>query len=713
MTKRGNSRSAFARNCSALVLGGAALPFMAVSALAQETPDAGSSGDDEIVVTARSRAENLLQVPDSVTVLSASTIENAGVRGLNEVSALTSNLNYMNYEQPGVVAVSLRGVSQLRIGQAPVAFVVDGVTVYNPQEFSQEMFDVQQIEVLKGPQGALYGINSIGGAINITTRAPSNEFEGVARVGAAEGNERRGFVRISGPLVEDRVLFSASANFRTTDGLLDDIYGRDIDFADEVGVRGRLLLNFNDRLSADLRANYTNLDAGALYFAPEQEVFPGDGTIVGEVNADLLGRSSREVGGASAKITYEADFGRIDFINAWTQLTSDADQDGDTSALSAMEFYANNDTETLVHELRLTSHDDERLRWIVGGLVMNFERDTETGVYLNLNGPMFGGPGVPADKSLILAAQLADALENEIYAVFGQVNYDLTDALELTLALRYDADSATIDRGALVESETFSAWQPKVSLSYDLTDDVMVYGTYSEGFRSGGFNTVDVFGARYEQEGTQNYEVGVKSRLWGGRGALSVAAFRTEYENQQIFVFDLGTASQNLVNAPSSEISGFEVELSARPFEGFDLNMSYGYLDTTINSFPDLPSASIDTSAIPGRHIPLNSEYTFNVSAQYTAPLGGAWSAFGRVDFERRGPMYWQADNLDVQEAFNLVNFRLGVERGDFTAALYVNNASDEEYLENYFPGEWIGFIDMSYPSNHRRQVGFEASYHF
>ncbi|MEZ5982964.1 MAG: TonB-dependent receptor [Parvularculaceae bacterium] len=696
-----------------LMLCGAALPLVAQGAAAQD--GAGSepaASSDTITVTARRRTENLQDVPDSVTVLGSEVIEDAGVRGINDVAAMTSNLNYMNYEQPGVVAVSIRGISQLRIGQASVAFVVDGVTVYNPQEFSQELFDIQQIEVLKGPQGALYGINSIGGAINITTKQPSNEIEGMVRLGYAKGNEKKAFARVSGPLVEDKVLFSVSGNYRKTDGLLNDIYGRDVDAAEETGLRGRLVFNLADNLTADFRGTYTRLDAGALYFAPEQNLFGGE--VLGEINADVLQHTERNVGSASGKISYEAGFATVDFISAWTKLTSSVHQDGDTTGLSAFEFIGDNEAKTIVEEIRFTSPSDQRFRWIFGGLYMNFNRYETTDIMLNLNGPFNGGAGVPSEKDLVVASQNLDDLENNIYAVFGQINYDVLDNLELTLALRYDADHAKITRiGGATQTDTYSAWQPKASLAYHFTDDLMGYATFSKGFRSGGFNSVNVFGADYKQEGTTNYEAGVKSTLFGGKATLSLAGFYTDYKDQQIFIYDLATSSQNLVNAPDSRIYGVEVDFAARPFEGLDFNASFGYLDTKLKSFPDLPSASVDTSIIPGKRIPLSTEYTANVSAQYEHPIAGDWSGFGRVDYERRGDMYWQADNLDVQKAFNLVNLRAGIENDNFTASVYVKNAFDKAYLENFFPGEWLGFIDLSYPSNNRRQYGFEASYKF
>lgn len=693
---------------------GLALVFQQGAFANETTAPSEAISLEEITVTARRRTENLKDVPDSITVLNSGTIENAGVTSVDGVAALTSNLNYMNYEQPGVVAVSIRGISQLRIGQASVAFVVDGVTVYNPQEFSQELYDIQQIEVLKGPQGALYGINSIGGAINITTKQPTNELEGMIKLGYAEGNDRKAFATLSGPIAEDKVLFRVSANYRKADGLLNDILDRNADFREEYGVRGKLLFNLNDKLSLDLRANYSYLDAGAFYFQPEQHLFPGDGAILGEINADAPEFSKRKVKGTSAKLSYDMDFARLDLISAWTKLASHGLQDGDTLALSGLEFTEDNSARTLVQEVRLTSPDDQRFRWILGGLYMHFKRETDVHVLLNLNGPFNGGAGVPSEKLLVDVAQTLDDLKNNIYAVFGQANYDIMDDLELTMALRYDQDDAKITRiDGVPQSDSFKSLQPKVSLAYHVTEDAMTYATFSKGFRSGGFNSVPVFVDEYKKEETTNFEIGMKSDLFDGKALLSLSGFYTDYKNQQIFIFDLATASQSLINAPSSEILGLEVELSSRPVEGLDLNASFGYLDTKLKSFPALPSASVDTTLIPGNKIPLNTEYTFNFSAQYTHPITDRWSALGRIDVERRGKMYWQADNLDVQKAFNLVNLRAGVETDSLSVMAYAKNLFDKKYLENYFPSEWIGFIDLSYPSNNRRQFGVEASYRF
>lgn len=221
---------------------------------------------EELVVTARKRSESLQDVPDAVTAFTAQDIETAGIDDIEDFIALTPNLTVRETFRSGVTFITLRGVTTGQQGWAPITFVVDGVQAGSLDAINQgALLDLEQIEVLKGPQGALYGAGAIAGAVNVRTKAPSEEFEGQVKLRLGNGNDRAVSALLSGSLIEDKLRGLISVYDRDTDGLIDSTAGVDLDFEDQTTVRGRLIFNATDNLSFDLRAAVTDIEAGAAF----------------------------------------------------------------------------------------------------------------------------------------------------------------------------------------------------------------------------------------------------------------------------------------------------------------------------------------------------------------------------------------------------------------------------------------------------------------
>ena len=218
---------------------------------------------EEIVVTSRKREENLQAVPDSVTAFDAVTIENAGIDDVQDFIDLTPNISIRETFRAGVTFITMRGITTGQQGWAPVTYVVDGVQAGSLDAINQgALMDIERIEVLKGPQGALYGAGAIAGAINVVTKKPTNEMEGRIKGSYARANDIKLSGAISGPLVEDKILFRIGAYYRNTDGLIKSTDGVGLDFEEQATIRGRLLFNFED-VTIDLQASYSDITAGA------------------------------------------------------------------------------------------------------------------------------------------------------------------------------------------------------------------------------------------------------------------------------------------------------------------------------------------------------------------------------------------------------------------------------------------------------------------
>ena len=527
---------------------------------------------EEIVVTARKRSESLQEVPVAVTAFTASNIEDAGIESAADFLALTPNVTFVSAESAGVNFLTIRGLTQVRNGESPVAVVVDGVLMTDPGQFDQELFDIQQIEVLKGPQGALYGRNAIGGAINITSKAPSEETEAKVALGIGNG----GLVKIKGAVggsLSETVNYRLAASRSDRDGYLDNAFLiEEVDPYEETSFRGRLNWQASDKLDVDLRLSRSEVEGGSLNFVINADFNTFD--FVGDANdtsvdftANRIGVNERDITSASIKLDYDLGFATLTSVTAY-------DDQSEYYAASAYPYECNpacpvslettpigqfftdsfggttpqlvkvfTEVEAFSQELRLTSSDDASLRWIAGLYYLQTDRfrglptEIDTGVASQIN-----------DQSVFNSNTLfgfADDNDNTAYAAFGQLNYDLSENFELSAALRYDRDereqtnvapvTLTTSRG-LTRTNDFSEVQPKVTLKHRVADNFNWFITWSEGFRSGGFNQVGIGAAAaaagisgindsYEKEVSSNIEVGFKAVFNEGRTKLNGGAF--------------------------------------------------------------------------------------------------------------------------------------------------------------------------------------------
>lgn len=672
------------------------------TAWAQESTPAAMAGgaesdDGSIVVTARRREENLQDVPDSIAVLRSDQLEAAGIENLDEAADAIPNVSFVAAQDAGTVAINVRGIGQVRNGEPPVAINIDGVQLVSPEAINQALFDLERIEVLKGPQGALYGRNAIGGAINIVTRAPTNEFEGRVRTEYASGDDFKLSASVSGPIVPDLLVARVSGELREADGLIDNVtLGRPMDFVSDRNVRGRLLFTPAPGLSFDLRGGYGRLKAGASWYIPLEDGQPNDTTQ--PVVANELGRSDRESTDLALKADLEIGGYTLTSISAYSNVDYDFFEDLDWLPSSDLSAAQSRDVRAYNQEFRITSPSSGPFRWVAGLSLLDSTRKIDTILGL---GTLFG-------FDPYLQVPVARTSETSFFwGGYAQANWNVMPRLEITMGIRYDEDRREqTDRlgTAGVRKARFTAWQPKLSLAYDLTDEHLLYATVARGFRSGGFNPpTNDFPAIYEPETTTNYEAGLKTRWFDRRLTLNLAAFRIDYSDQQVFILKL--ANQGVVNIAQTRITGFEIEASGRLSNRLQLNASLGLIDSEITDFDG-------TGLYRGNQVPLTYGWSYAIGAQYRLPLGRSALTF-RVDYSGRGDNYWHIDNDDRQNAVHLVNVRASLERGPVTLSVFAENLLDRGYTEEFFARQFSNlFSDIRFPGTPRR-IGVSATFRF
>nr|VFJ65362.1 MAG: iron complex outermembrane recepter protein [Candidatus Kentron sp. DK] len=646
---------------------------------------------EEVTVTAEKRAEKLQDVPVSVTAFSSEAIEEAGIENTQDFINLTPNVTLDDSYTIGNTFVTIRGVSQLNNIDSPMAVVIGGIPQNNQKQLKQELFDIERIEVLRGPQGAGYGRNAIGGAINIVTKGPTNEQEGYVKTGIFNGSGKTVSGAISGPLVEDTLLYRLAGNYKDSDGLIDnDFLGTEADWYEATDLRAQLRWLATDNFSVDMVYQTSNMEGGSIY--DSLLLNPGgvnreNTNRVMEPSMNTPGISEKETDDLHLRSDLQLDAGTLTYLFGYTDLKEDYYGDIDSEPTKDDVQSQDLDVELISHELRWTSPDDERFRWIVGA----FHQETDRTLKGSWALPSIG----------VFPPDYTNDNDNTAWAVFGQAEYDLTDQLELSGSIRYDQDERKqITSG---QEETFDAWQPKATLTYKLTDENLVYATYGTGFRSGGFNNS---GGMFKDETLDNYEIGSKNTFFDRRLIINGAAYFARSDDFQFFYVEV-PKGQIISNIDEVDIKGLELEFQGLLTDNLQVFGGIGITDSEIKKSSARPQDV-------GNHTPKNTLYTANLGAQYGFDAGPMDASF-RVDMERRGKKYWHSDNTEVQDPVTLYNARFTLEKDDIQIIFWGKNLSDERFYTDFndvafsgFPsGDDIGFI------NQPRSFGVDVRYEF
>jgi iron complex outermembrane receptor protein len=677
---------------------------------------AQSTDDDlmleEVTVTAQRRAERLQDVPVAVTAFTAAEIEARGIASTRDVLPMTPNVTYDESFTVGNSFVSVRGVAQINNADSPVAIVVDGVPQNSQKQLRMELFDVERIEVLKGPQGALYGRNAIGGAINIVTREPSNDFDGWAQVGAGSGNLRSASGAVSGPIVDDKLLFRLSGAYKDSDGTIENVFLHEkVDFYESKDIRARFMILATDALTIDVRGSYSDIDGGAVMDASMDPALTGNANRKVLPRSNILGNSAREISDATVKIDWRTDIGTLTAITGYTDLTEDYYGDLDfcnpvdcPAGIFGLGPQADQrqvlDVTLLSQEVRLASPDNQRLRWIVGGFYLGTERNLDTIAHLLIPGI----PGIPLISN-------AEENDNDAYSAFAQVDYDITDRTTVGVSLRYDRDNReqtnASDPTRPTRSKSFSDVQPRVVIDHKFTKDQLVYATYATGFRSGGFNGVG--GRPFDAETLQNYEVGYKSTWWDSRLRLNAAVFQSRSEDYQFFYLDFNQGGAQVIdNLDKVEFTGAELEWQVQATRYWTLLGAVGLLDSDIKAFD--PNLTVPVER--GNRTPKTQKSTFSLGSQLEIPLGSLTGTI-RVDYGRWGKKYWHPDNVDIRDPVNMLDLRVSVGNDRWTATAWGRNVLDEFYWQDFNAVEFgAPGVDIGSPSS-PDTYGIDLKYNF
>ena len=715
------------------------------AAPASAAAPAAKPADDtiqEVVVTAQRRAQNLQDVPISVTAFNSEAIRESGFTNSLSIGDQVPNLEIKTFG--GVPNLAIRGVGNNDFNSSsvgPVSIYRDDVVVASTGSQIFALMDLDRIEVLRGPQGTLFGKNTTGGAIQFFSKLPGDDYEGHARFGYGRFNLFEAEAAATLPLGQDLGVRVAGL-IRKRDGERINLFTGDraID-VDEGAVRAIFRYhpdNIDVRLSVgtgrDRSDYFENKPVGTIGGANlfgYTDPFPND---VSKLNFNGPSRNHSDNKFVNLNAAWTLGDITLKSISGWdkSKIRNDVDVDGSPVRIDELKFFTW--TEQLTQEFQL-AYNSPRLDGIVG--LYYFHEDFESHLEADLLGE------VPA----IAIPLIADATRrNRSYAVFGQGTYKVTDALRLTLGARYTVDKvgitheeylipgffdADIPDGDRIQflplkraSDKQNALSWRVALDYDVTDDVLAYASVNRGFKAGGFNIGVVFSdaerTQVDPEFLTSYEVGFKSTFLDRRLRVNASAFYYKYSALQVLTVSQQNGLPALVldNAADATVKGLELEVLAKPVTGLDLGFNLGLLDAT---FKNYQSAATDpVTGLPrdfsGNRLPGAPKMTMSTFAQYEFPLAQQFHGRVRAEYSYTGKKFYnnaEDDLISSVDGYGLVNLRAaaGPDDSRWEVAAWMRNATDKSYIIDATDLRDFGFVPRYY--GERRTYGFEALFRF
>ena len=714
------SDSAYARRASGWLMSSAVMALLASQpALAQEkteapnadTPQAGIS---DIIVTARKQSESVQDVPMSIAAFSGADLEKSGYTEISSVARLAANV-FFEASDRTKPQIYIRGVGTRGYdpGSDPsVGVFVDNVYLGRFGALDMNLLDVQRVEVLRGPQGTLYGRNTIGGAISVFTRDPTPTFNAQAQAELGKGEISGDWLyslaaTVSGPIAGDNVLGSlaVSRNYRAGYQQVDiaNIRGGS---EDSWSGRGKLLFKIGDS-TLHLSADYSNLDGPPLVLVPHGlggaaddpglltpgYVTPADPADPYHLSTDTQDQGIvRETYGGSAELDIPIGALELTSITALRYLNLDERDDLDGTTLPFQVYLANEDGNQFSQELRL-SYQSDKLNALLG-LYYYSENVSRTETIEFGPASLLSALVYPAP----LVWDFGVNVDAKSYAMFGQIQWKIVENLSLTLGGRYswDQKKVTFDTKTTVPfvitdfntslSRNWDSFDPTVSLSYNFTDDVMGYASYTSGFKSGAFQFIAVSPAMAQQvaepESVDSFEVGMRTTLLDRHLRLNLAIFDMNYQNlQQLRLVSIGGGVSRIIiaNAADSSIRGFELEGRAVFDSKWSLDFSYGYLDAKFENY--VFDASLDFS---GNRMQRAPKHTLSLGLNFETETG-IGDLVTRLAYSYRSSIYFEADNNIVdpdssEGGLGLLDASINLTKGNWTVGMWGRNLTDERY---------------------------------
>ena len=699
-----------------LLLGAVAVPTLVIPAFAMAQDAAGQDTTDDsnrvedIVVTAQRREENLQRVPIVITAVSGEQLAQSGVTSLPTLSLVAPGLNART-SGGGVFQPSIRGIgTSSNVVENPVALYIDGVYLPNQNEGNQELPDVEQVAVLKGPQGTLFGRNATGGVIQITTRRPTQEFDVQAKAEIDNYATFRGGLFVSGGLGSG-VAASVSADYaHQGEGWGDNLTTGNDTFrlAHSLSLRGKLLIEPTADTSILLIGDYLDRKSYAFSFVP----YPGTSFVrplpgpYGKQDTYSPVDPYAAFKGGGASLTIEQDFGSAELVSITAYRRGNTNYLFDDVPTGTPIFYVgvgkgNQPNRSFTQELQFNSKGSGPITY-TAGLFYYRNSNANLPIVRQFFPPFYGATVGPPTANRTTVTNGRERTES--VAPFGQVGVKLGEATPFTIGGRYTYEQRKLDGQAVLNryngTSTTVPYTPaaatirkptwRLALDHRVTPDVLGYVSYNRGIKSGGFNILNPANPAYLPERLDAYEAGLKTELLDRRLRLNIGGFYYDYSNLQVTQF-VGI-SQTIVNGAKARLYGVDVDFDARITPELRLSGGFELLHARFTSYPNAvgstPRPTGGAALFPvnasGNRIPQSQKFAGTLAVNYAKPV-----SFGtiraNVTANHNGSYKFEADNFLGQGAYTLLNASVGWATRDdrYSLTIWGRNLADEIVLNN------------------------------
>lgn len=752
----------------AALLAGTAFAAMSSGAWAQTAaPQAEATAVEDIVVTARRTSESAQRTPLALTAFSGETLARTGAQQVTDLQGAVPNLNLVQGRgSSNATNIYIRGVGQpdaLQTFDPAVGVYVDDVYYSRIRGTQFDLLDLERVEVLRGPQGTLYGKNTIGGALKLVSRRPGQDFR--ARASAAYGDYDMIDVQgsVSGPITDTLALGLSALHSERGGYVTDPATGAEYNDKNSTAVRASLAWDPASNLRIDLNADYAKDDAGMTVGQAQNSLTNLSGQIALVLPAvapkydfktrttpGLPNETRLETWGSALRMAWDvSDRLTLKSITSYRELNTDDYLDFDATELQIADALVAVDQSQVSQEIQLT-YTTDRLT-AVGGLyylreeVSSHQESYNNDLTANL---LYAPPFDFLNGTYTFTRFIDDDLKTTSKAAYANLTYQVTDALRLSAGVRYTEEEKRYARSTFVTSSSiflrsahefapptgkYDDTSIMLSADYQLSPEAMVYARYAQGFKSGGFNgraNTAAESTEYQPETADTFEIGAKTQYWDNRLRLNVAAFLTKYDDFQARVTGLETDANGLpigtlsvINAGSLDILGFEIEGVAVPVRGLTLDTQIGFLDADYKEFNDARFTSFGGSRA-FQDPAFSPRWTMRFGGQYEYALaGGSNLTFGAAA-KYRSRMALAVDNTLVnsatelpgmyQEEYWLYDARVvwNDPSNRYSVGLYGQNLSDEVYKTDAQEFSSIGNIRTAYYGAPRTwMVKFTARY--
>ena len=690
---------------------------------------------EEVIVTARKREENLQEVPLSVTAFNASTLQDYRMFSPEDIAGFTPGFSFVNSFGRDSDRPVVRGMSNI-LGSPNASFFIDGV--YVPGTISStELQMLERVEVIKGPQAALYGRATFSGAINYVTRRPTNELEGQVTVTVAEHDTTNTNAYVSGPIVEDALYFYLGAGFSEYGGeYKNTISGDEVGGEETTTFTGKLLWTPNDAFEASLRvttqeddddhialwlqgADYNNCFDSNASRPAARGYYCGTVQTSDEVTlrTDFFPNPGieRDVMRTSLNLDWELGNGwMISSITGYQETETERQIDVSYGGYDAFSYFnafysptgqfwrvQEEEQETFSQELRLSSSADQRLRWSVGAYWYDseFEQTVDDRINPLTSFEAALDPAVSRQEP----NSFPEKRTVENFAIFGSVEFDFSESLTGTVEVRQATDEIEnifypFQPGQVEEtfSEEFDSFTPRFTLTYLASDDLTFYGNIAKGNKPGGFNDSDAPKVAYDEEEAWNYEVGVKARILDGRGTWNSSIYMIDWTDQQL-TFNAqrpdGGLTSFIDNVGETSVTGFETEVSMMITDNWDMTANYSYTNAEIDEYINSDQAILfgcnpraadyfdciqANGSVEGNQTPRSPKHQASLRTMYSIQMGeGEWFVGGDIRYE--GSKFAQVHNLAETGSRTTVGAQAGYRTDRWELSVWGKNLTDDD----------------------------------